>query len=118
MKFINLRVNWMYNPQGPHAALLHADRNSRAILFTLRPGQTIREQNMPGSPLYVFILKGRGIFTSGNGEEQTVEPNNLLVFDPEEKHTVRALNELVFIGFLYNISEPLIKASPLTRVNG
>lgn len=101
MKSINLFENWQFDNKAPHANPLHVDRNGRAILFTLKPGQTIREHNAPSSPFYVVILSGRGIFTGGDGIEQTVGPNTLLVFEPGERHMVRAEQELVFIGFLH-----------------
>jgi quercetin dioxygenase-like cupin family protein len=101
MKSINLFENWQFDNKGPHANPLHVDRNGRAILFTLKPGQTIREHNAPSSPFYVIVLGGRGVFAGGDGVEQTVGSNTLLVFEPGEQHTVRALENLVFIGFLH-----------------
>lgn len=101
MKSINLLENWQFNPKGPHAEPLHVDRNGRAILFTLQPGQSIREHNAPSSPFYVVVLNGRGMFAGADGVEQTVGPNMLLVFDPAEQHVIRAMDELVFIGFLH-----------------
>lgn len=100
MKSQNLFENWEFNHKGPHAEPLYIDRNGRAILFTLKPGQTIREHNAPSSPFYVVILSGRGVFAGGDGVEQTVGPEMLLVFDPAEKHVIRALDDLVFVGFL------------------
>jgi quercetin dioxygenase-like cupin family protein len=105
METINLLEKPKFDNTHAHAEPLHVDKNGRAILFTLRPGQTIAEHNAPSSPFYVIILSGQGVFTGGNGLEQTVGPNSLLVFDPGEKHTVRALeDDLVFIGFLHGVS--------------
>ncbi len=101
MKTINLLENWQFSDKGPHAEPLHVDRNGRAILFTLKPEQSIREHNAPSSPFYVVVLSGRGMFAGGDGVEQTVGPSTLLVFDPAEQHVIRALDELVFIGFLH-----------------
>jgi quercetin dioxygenase-like cupin family protein len=111
MKAIDLFENWQFDNKGPHAEPLHVDKNGRAILFTLKPDQTIREHNAPSSPFYVISLGGRGIFTGGDGIEQTVDPNTLLVFDPGEHHTVRALDNLVFIGFLHGA--PGAQTTPL-----
>jgi len=36
-----------------------------------------------------------------DGFEQVVSPNTLLVFEPGEQHAVRALDNLVFVGFLH-----------------
>jgi quercetin dioxygenase-like cupin family protein len=80
---------------------MHVDRNGRAILFTLQPEQTIRAHNVPSSPFFVMVLQGQGIFTGGDGAEQVVDSTTLLVFEPSEQHTVRALDSLVFVGFLH-----------------
>jgi quercetin dioxygenase-like cupin family protein len=102
MKSVSLVDNWRFDSKGPHAEALHVDRNGRAILFTLKPEQSIREHNAPTSPFYVVILSGQGKFAGGDGVEQTVGPNTLLIFDPAEQHVVRALDEdLVFVGFLH-----------------
>jgi quercetin dioxygenase-like cupin family protein len=101
MRTINLLENWKFDSKRPHAEPLHVDENGRAILFTLEAGQSIREHSAPSSPFYAVVLSGRGVFSGGDGVEQTVGPNTLLVFDPAEQHNVRALEELVFIGFLH-----------------
>ncbi len=101
MKSINLSKGYEFNPKGPRADPLHVSRDGRVILFTLMPGQLIREHNSPSSPFYVIILSGQGIFTGGDGVEEKVGPNTLLVFEPGEQHAVRALDDLVFIGFLH-----------------
>jgi quercetin dioxygenase-like cupin family protein len=101
MKLINLKENWEFDNKGAHAQPLYADKNGRAILFTLKPGQSIREHNAPSSPFYLVILSGQGVFSGGDNLEQTFGPNTLLVFDPGEDHFVRALDELVFVGFLH-----------------
>jgi quercetin dioxygenase-like cupin family protein len=101
MKYINLLEKLEFHDKEPLAQPLHVDRNSRALLFTLKPGQSIREHNAPSSPFFVVILQGKGIFAGGDGIEQTVGPNTLLIFDPGENHFIRALDELVFTGFLH-----------------
>lgn len=117
MDAIDLFDNCQFDQKGPHADPLHVDRNGRAILFTLKPGQTIREHNAPSSPFYVVILRGRGIFTGGDGVEQTVGPNTLLVFDPGEPHVVQAVEELVFIGFLHGAPGAQIRPPALPKTD-
>jgi len=117
MKSVNLFENWEFDDKGPHADPLHVNKNGRVILFTLKPGQTIREHNAPSSPFYVIILSGRGIFTGGDEVEQTVDPNTLLIFDPGEPHTVHALDELVFIGFLLGAPGGQIKSQALRKTD-
>ncbi len=106
MQSINLLDNETFNDKHSHAEPLHVDKEGRVILFTLKPGQTIAEHQAPSSPFYVVILSGQGVFTSGDGAEHTVGPNTLLVFEPGEKHSVRALNEnLAFVGFLHGVAQ-------------
>jgi quercetin dioxygenase-like cupin family protein len=101
MKSINLLEDWKFDDKGPHAQALHVDSKGRAILFALQPGQIIRAHNVPSSPFFVIILDGQGIFTGGDGLEQSVSTNTLLLFAPGEQHSVRALENLVFVGFLH-----------------
>lgn len=101
MKSMNLFENWAFDDKGPHADPLHVSKNGRVILFTLKPGQTIREHNAPSSPFYVITLEGQGIFTGGDGVERTVGSKTLLMFEPGEQHSIHALETLVFVGFLH-----------------
>lgn len=101
MKTIDLLENLQFGNKDPRAEPLHVDRQGRAILFTLKPEQSIREHNAPSSPFFVVVLKGQGVFTGGDGVEHTCGPNTLLVFDAGENHAIRAIGELVFIGILH-----------------
>lgn len=101
MKVTNLLENLKFGDKDPHAEPIHADREGRAILFTLRPGQSIREHNAPSTPFFVVVLRGQGAFAGGDGSEHICGPNTLLVFDSGENHSIRAIEELVFIGILH-----------------
>lgn len=62
----------------------------------------VREHQAPHSPVYIVVLKGQGMFTGPNGEEQQLGPNALIIFEAGENHTIRALDEdLVFVTFLH-----------------
>ena len=101
MKVTDLLKDMKFGDKDPHAEPLHVDTQGRAILFTLKPDQTIREHNAPSSPFFVVVLKGQGVFTGGDGVEHTCGSNTLLVFDAGEQHTIRAAEELIFVGFLH-----------------
>jgi len=77
MESVQLLKNLVFQDKGPMAQPLHVDPNGRAILFMLKPGQSIREHNVPSSPFYVVILRGRGVFTGRDGVEQTFGPDTL-----------------------------------------
>ncbi|MCZ2126586.1 MAG: cupin domain-containing protein [Anaerolineales bacterium] len=107
MKSVNLLENVPFSDKDPHAEPLHVDGKGRAILFTLKPGQAIREHNAPSSPFFAVILRGRGVFSGGDGVEQTFGANTLLIFDEGENHAIRAEDEeVVFVGFLHGVPSP------------
>ena len=81
---------------------LYVDKDSRALLFTVKPWQSVKEHNTPDSPTYAVILKGRGVFAGEDGKELQLGPHGLLIFEAGEDHHIRALDEeLVFVEFLH-----------------
>lgn len=110
MKTMQLLQGVKFNARDARAEPLYVDKEGRAILFSLKPGQSIKEHNAPGSPFYVVVLKGKGLFAGGDGKEQSLGPQTLLIFDAKENHSIRAVDEeLIFVGFLRgahgNVSE-------------
>ncbi len=104
MKTMQLLQEVKFTAQEPHAEPLYVDKDGRVILFALEPGQSIKEHSAPNSPFYAVVLKGQGIFAGGDGKEESLGPNTLLIFDPQENHTIRALGEeLIFVGFLSGV---------------
>jgi quercetin dioxygenase-like cupin family protein len=102
MKSLQLLEKLEFRDESPYAEPLHVDKTGRALRFTLKPGQRVVEHNAPGSPVYIVVLKGQGLFAGGDGQEQPFGTNALLIFDPGENHSIRALNEeLVFIAILH-----------------
>ncbi len=102
MKSIQLLNDLEFSEKHAEAEPLYVDRNGRIIRFELEPGQSIKEHNAPDSPFYAVVLQGKGVFAGGDGREQEFGPNSLLIFQPGENHTIRALGEkLVFVGFLH-----------------
>lgn len=108
MKEVALLDNLQFHDRNPYAEPLLVNENGRVLRFMLKPGQHIREHNAPSSPFYVVVLKGVGLFSGRDREEQKVGPQSLLIFDPGEDHTIRALDEeLVFVGFLHGVPPEL-----------
>ena len=102
MKSTQLLSNLQFREAGPNADPLYVDQYGRAILFTLKPGQSIKGHEVPHSPFYVVVLKGHGLFAGADGQERRFGPDDLLIFEPGEDHLVRAAEEeLVFVGFLH-----------------
>lgn len=104
MKTMQLLEGLEFTDKAPNSEPLFVDAHGRVLRFTLKPGQSIREHNAPHSPFYVVVLQGHGMFTGGDGHEQQLGPNSLLIFDPAESHVIRAVDEeLVFVGFLHGV---------------
>ena len=105
MKSLQLLENLEFHENNPYAQPLHVEKTGRVLRFTLRPGQSVKEHNAPDSPLYIVVVKGQGMFAGGDGVQEQFGPNSLLIFDPGENHTIRALDEeLVFVAFLHGAS--------------
>ena len=83
-------------------AIVHQDANVRVIAFTLLPGQEV-PAHRSGSTVVVQVVEGMGIFR-GDDEESTLGAGGSAVFDPDETHSIRALQEGV--SFLATISPP------------
>jgi len=102
MKSSQLLHELVYDDAKPHAVALYVDKDGRAIRWTLEPQQSIQDHQVPQSPFYVIVLQGHGWFAGKDGKEEWFGPNTLLVFDPGERHHIRAGDErLVFVGFLH-----------------
>ncbi len=105
MKSKQLLDQLEFHESVPFAQPLLVDKDARILRWMLKPGQSIIEHSVPHSPFFVVIIKGHGMFTTHGGEEQKFGPDSLLIFEPGEAHTVRALDEeLVFIGFLQGVA--------------
>jgi quercetin dioxygenase-like cupin family protein len=101
MKANHLLEELEFHEADPFAQPILVDKDVRILRWMLKPGQSIREHRVPSSPLYVVVIKGRGMFASNGEAEQEFGPNSLLIFEANESHTVRALGEaLIFVAFL------------------
>lgn len=104
MKSNQMLVDLKFHESAPFAQPLLVDQYSRILRWTLKPGQKIENHSVPGSPFYVLILQGRGMFAANGSPEEEYGPASLLIFEPDEPHSVRALDEeLVFVGFLRGV---------------
>lgn len=102
MRTMQLLQELEFDTKDAHAQPLFVDKDGRVLRFTLHPGQTLKEHNNSDSPFYVVVLKGNGTFSGGDGKEQSLGPNSLLIFDPKENHVIHAQDqELVFLGLLH-----------------
>lgn len=90
-----------FHESRPFAQPILVDQRSRILRWMFSPGQRIEQHSVPDSPFYVVVLKGRGMFTGGDGREVEFGPHSLLLFEQGEAHTLRALDEeLIFVSFM------------------
>ena len=105
MKSLQILDHLEFHDKNPYAEPLHVDKVGRVLRFTLKPGQQVAEHNAPESPVYLVVLKGHGLFAGGDDQEQSFGPDTLLIFDPGENHSIRAVGEeLVFLAILHGAS--------------
>jgi len=102
MKTIGLRDGLEFDESRAHAVPVHADAAGRVLRFTLRAGQRLKEHASAGSPVYLLVIEGEGLFAGSDGTEQRLAPGFLAILDPGEAHSVRALDgDLVFVAILH-----------------
>lgn len=105
MKTAGLLENLEFHDDHPYAQPLFVSETGRVLRFQLKAGQRIDEHMVPGSPFFVVVLQGAGLFAGSDGNEQQLGPGSLLIFEPGEVHSVQALaTDLVFVGFLHSVS--------------
>lgn len=107
MKSIMLHDNVIFHDNDPNAEPLFVDETGRILRFALKPGQIVKEHTAPHSPVYIVVLKGSGLFSGGDNQDERFGPGTLLVFDTGEVHAIRAeAEELVFVAFLHGVPGP------------
>ncbi|MFZ1396046.1 MAG: cupin domain-containing protein [Candidatus Promineifilaceae bacterium] len=107
MKTFKLHEDVIFNDSNPNAEPLHVDQYGRILRFALQPGQTVQEHNAPNSPVNIVVLQGHGLFAGGDGQAQKIGPDTMILFDPGENHTIKALEEpLVFLAILHEAPNP------------
>jgi quercetin dioxygenase-like cupin family protein len=104
MLIIPLHDNLVFHDKDAYAEPLFIDENGRVLRFTLKPGQSVQEHTAPHSPVYIVILKGIGLFSGGDGQEQRLGPGTLIILETGEPHAIHADGEeLVFVAFLHGV---------------
>ena len=102
MKVINPNENINFNEEHAIAEPLFINKNNRLLRFSLLPGQSIKEHRSPSSPVFISIIKGRGVFWGEDGEKKEVDSDSIIIFIQNETHGISALDEeLVFLALLH-----------------
>jgi quercetin dioxygenase-like cupin family protein len=86
-----------FNDRRPQAKPLAPGSAAHAVCFTLRSGQSLRAHDALRSLVYLFVLKGEGVFSDASSS-QRVRACALVVIEPGETYSVRAASDLVFVA--------------------
>ena len=79
------------NPARPATAILHDSADARLIVFRLSPGQSVAPHRNASS-VTLTVISGTGM-TSGADEERPVSTGDVVTYDPNEIHGMRAMDE-------------------------
>ena len=72
----------------PATAILHDSADLRLIVFRLAPGQAVPPHRST-STVMLTVLEGAGVLSGGDDERACVA-GDVMVYDPEELHGMRA----------------------------
>lgn len=92
----------VFGDNGPYTQQLLSNQLGKVVRYTLKPGQELDETHAPFMPRYFLVVKGQGMFISEDGDEAVCGPESLVIFDPREENSIKAIDEdLVVLGFLF-----------------
>ena len=83
-------------PDRPATALVRDSADARVVLFRIDPGQHVSVHTSTSTVLLV-IASGSGIVTGQDGE-RTVSAGEIVAYDPNEPHGMRAGAEQLVIA--------------------
>ena len=83
-------------PDRPATALVHDSADARVVLFRIEPGQEVPVHTSPSTVL-LMVVAGAGTVASSAGE-QSVRAGDIIAYDVEEPHGMRAGDEPLVIA--------------------
>jgi quercetin dioxygenase-like cupin family protein len=79
------------NPTRPATAIVHDSADARLIVFRLSPGQAVAPHRNASS-VTLTVISGSGL-ASGADAERPVVTGDVVTYDPNEIHGMRAADE-------------------------
>ena len=79
------------NVTRPATAIVHDSADVRRVLFRLAPGQAVAPHRS-ASTVTLTAIAGRAI-ASGGSEEREIAPGEVVVYEPNEMHGMRAVDD-------------------------
>lgn len=78
------------NATRPATAIVHDALGARLLVFRIEPGQRVAAHTSP-STVALSVLAGKGL-VSGTDGERLVRAGDLVVYEPNELHGMRAVD--------------------------
>src|SRR3954463_11967923 len=79
------------SPTRPATAILLDTPDVRLVVFRIEPGQSVAPHHS-ASTVLLTVLQGRGLLAGRDGERHC-EVGALVVYDPGETHSMRAVDQ-------------------------
>jgi quercetin dioxygenase-like cupin family protein len=79
------------NPSRPATVVVHDSPDARLVVFRLEPGQAVPPHGN-ASTVILTVIQGSGVVSGGEGE-QPVTAGDVVTYDPNELHGMRAKDE-------------------------
>ncbi|HZO18063.1 MAG TPA: cupin domain-containing protein [Gemmatimonadaceae bacterium] len=79
------------DPRRPATAIVHDSPDVRSVVFRIGPGQVVAPHRS-ASTVLLTTISGRGI-VSGADTEQEMQPGDVVVYEPNELHGMRATDD-------------------------
>ena len=76
------------DPRRPATAIVHDSPDARSVVFRIGPGQSVPPHRSL-STVMLTVVAGRGTVSGADGEKE-VEAGELVVYEPNEMHGMRA----------------------------
>ncbi len=84
------------NPGRPATALVHDSADARVVMVRIEPGQEVPVHTSTSTVLLV-VVSGTGTVAGGDAERR-VGPGDIIAYDPQEPHGMRADGEQLVIA--------------------
>lgn len=92
----NIFDNQKFLPNGPVKDLIYKSNKFKVMRISLKKGLEIPSHTGTHIVLF-FVLKGKGIFTSGSGEVE-LRANEYITLDETEPRGIKSLEDLVILA--------------------
>ena len=79
------------NPTRPATAIVHDSADARLLVFRIAPGQSVAPHTNL-STVMLTAIAGHPVVT-GRDEEREIAPGDVVVYEPNELHGMRAVGE-------------------------